>query len=183
MSARSPRRTFAASFVVTLAAAPACVTTPPPPPNNPPGPTEPIAAGPEVRDHRADPAGPTGPEVRDHRGDPGPTENPPPPPPPPPPDAPPTAGERRWVLQMHDGKCSTRANANCPKPEPGKPMRTCNPPAPQPYTCPTGMTDGTTLAIVQWAGASDCVIPPPPVSCPKGAMCNPPPPRKVACPR
>ena len=172
MSARSPRRTFAASFVVTLAAAPACVTTPPPPPpNNPPGPTEPVAGGPDVRDHRDEPADPAR----------RPVENPPAPSPPQ--DTPPPSSERRWVLEMHDGKCTTRANASCPPQEPGKPMRTCNPPAPQPYTCLAGMTEGASLSIVQWAGAKDCVIPPPQVNCPKGAMCNPPPPRPVACPR
>lgn len=84
---------------------------------------------------------------------------------------------------MHDGKCTTRAIATCPKPQPGKPMVTCNPPGPRDYACLPGMANGASLAIVQWAGASDCVIPPPPVSCPPKAMCNPPPPRKVTCPQ
>ena len=61
--------------------------------------------------------------------------------------------ERRWFLEMRDGKCTTRANISCPKPQPGKPMATCNPPGPRAYECLKGMTDGASMTIVQWAGA------------------------------
>ena len=180
MSARAPRRTFAASFVITVAAAPGCTTAPPRQETRPR--PDPVVE----RDHRDEVPTPV---ERDHRTEPDRVEpGPGNPPPPTPPvvvadDSPPAATEQRWVLEMHDGKCTTRVNVTCAKPEPGKPMRTCNPPAPRAYTCLTGMTEGASLQIVQWAGAKDCVIPPPTSHCPKGAMCNPPPPLKVACPQ
>lgn len=50
------------------------------------------------------------------------------------------------------------------------------------YTCPDGIADNASLTVTQLANQAECMILPGPMSCPKNASCNPPPPRKVACP-
>ena len=172
---RSPRRSFAAPFVVTLAAIPACTVTPAPPPRNPPTAT--------VVESR--------PQTATVVESPRPNENPPPPrdppiihgnPPPPVEEPIPTPPpEGRWLLTMSGGKCHTQASASCPQPKPGGPRIMCNPPAPHAYECPSGMTDGASVQIV--AAGAGCQIPPPATHCPPKAMCNPPPPRRVPCPQ
>jgi hypothetical protein len=174
MSARTLRRTFAAPFVVTLAAMPACgpkPLNPPEPHENPPPPaakpTEPVVAAP-------DPA-PAPSEPVDSKGS---------------PKKEPAQYERRWTVMRNmkqDAKpteCRAFIEVSCPKSEPGKPMPTCNPPPPIPYTCPDNFpTDkGATLKIVLRAGATECFVDHGPMNCPQGAKCNPPPPRKLACP-
>jgi len=79
-------------------------------------------------------------------------------------------------------ECSAVVAVDCPKPQPGKPMVTCNPPAPQPYTCPDGFADGDSLKLILRAGDTECYVDYGPMHCPKGARCNPPPPRKLPCP-
>jgi hypothetical protein len=170
MAARSPRRTFANPFVITLAT------------------ITPLSAGSVLAEPDAKPAPPTK------------TKNPPPPKPdpktppiqknPPPPKPEPklevSSYDRRWTVTKIKGKADCLANpeAKCPKVEPGKPVPTCNPPAPIKYACPSGMADGETLKIVMRAGATECFQERGPWGpCPPGRSCNPPPPRKLACPR
>lgn len=189
MSARQLRRTFATPFIVTLAgsaavATAACGPKPLPKHHNPPEP-------------HANPPAP---------GDPDPTTAPPPPPPPatpdtadsgPPPDSMPHKNppgptpvkepakyEQHWTVMKWKGKdeCQAMVDVNCPKPEKGKAVPTCNPPPPIAYACPDGFKEGDTLKIVLRVGATDCFVDNPPIKCPAGAKCNPPPPRKVACP-
>lgn len=166
MAARSPRRTFANPFVVTLAAiTPLAATTvfaepdtkPSPPSKNPPAPKPEAKPNPK-------------------------TVNPPPPKPVPKPE--PAKFERHWTVSKIKGKASCEADpdADCPKPEPGKPRHTCNPPPPIDYACPSGLADGETLKIVLRVGATECFQERAPTTCPPNAKCNPPPPRKLACP-
>ena len=161
MAARSPRKIFASSFVITVAAA-ACVESTPPPQG--PQPTPAPAPAP----------------------DPSPVvvTNPPPP-------GPSQAGgstqtynfDQRWTVFKRPNGCEAMAKVECPKPTtPGGPVPTCNPPPPMKVACPDGWDGQDALTIVQYANQSTCMIEPPAMNCPKGATCNPPPPRKVACP-
>jgi hypothetical protein len=174
MSVRTLRRSFAAPFVVTLATTacgPAKPLNPPGPHENPPPPTtkptEPVVAAPDPVDQ---PTPAPGLEPADKKE--------------------PAKYERKWTVMRNmkpDAKateCRAFVDANCPKGEPGKPMPTCNPPPPIPYTCPDGFsTDkGATLKIVLRAGATECFVDYGPMKCPEGAKCNPPPPRKLPCP-
>jgi hypothetical protein len=92
--------------------------------------------------------------------------------------------ETKWTVMKFKGQeqCSAMVNVNCPKPEPGKAVPTCNPPPPIKYACPDGFKDGDTLKIVLRVGFTECIVEREPIKCPKGALCNPPPPRKVPCP-
>jgi hypothetical protein len=160
---RSPRRTFAAPFVITssLAACTATVVERPPPSNPPPSNPPPTAVVVETPPHAE-------PVVINAN-------------PPPPEERPVVVEDRTWVVYMHDNKCTVGTHASCPKNEPGKPMHTCNPPPPRPYECPRGMANNEQLTIEQ--RGDSCMIPSPHVNCPAGAMCNPPPPRSVPCPK
>src|SRR5881394_4410208 len=109
---RSPRRSFAAPFVITMvgAAGSAGFTS-----CNPPRQTEPpISKNPP--DPGVDPA----------------TQ---------PPTTEPTQelaaeGERRWSIYKSGADCFAMAKTECPKPAtPGGPMPTCNPPPASKYTC------------------------------------------------
>lgn len=84
---------------------------------------------------------------------------------------------------MAKGSCKAYPRANCPKPEPGKPIPTCNPPPPIDYTCFDGMSEGDSIAIVLRQGAVHCVRNLPPPKCPPNVACNPPPPQLVECPK
>jgi hypothetical protein len=173
--ARSPRRTFANPFVVTLAAIPACYVESTPPPQQP-QPRPPVAQGPTQGP--AQPTQPATPEVV--------VANPPRPTPPP--TTPPPSGntatfDQYWYVTKSGASCTARAKVDCPKPaKKGDPVPTCNPPPPIAYACPPDMTEAS-LTIVQRAGSETCMVDHGPMSCPKGAMCNPPPPRAVACPK
>lgn len=179
MSVRQIRRTFAAPFIVTLGTAAACGPKPLPKHDhvNPPGP------------HSNPPAPDTQPATPDPTPAPV-TDKPivkndnPPPPEPPAPVREPAKFEQHWTVMKFKGKdeCSAMVDVQCPKPEKGKPVATCNPPPPIKYACPDNFKEGDTLKIVLRAGATDCFVDRPTASCPKGALCNPPPPRKVACP-
>ncbi len=175
MSARQLRRTFATPFIITLASSSLAT----------------VACGPK-------------PLPRTHDNPPGPHVNPPAPDPKPVPEpdlttpttgvpadqTPPTAVkepakyEQHWTVMKFKGKgdCSAMVDVNCPKPEKGKPVATCNPPPPIKYACPDGFKEGDTLKIVLRAGATECFVDRGPMTCPKGALCNPPPPRKLPCP-
>src|SRR5438105_7552674 len=97
---RTPRKSFATPFVVTLAAcsgssAPPTVVTPPP--MNPPPAT---AAG--------DPSAPAPEPASPVKGN------------PPAPKREPAAYEQRWYVQRSNSKCRATPHVDCPKPEPGK---------------------------------------------------------------
>jgi hypothetical protein len=161
MAARSPRKLFASSFVVTLAAIPACGS---PPPSQPPV-SEPAPA--QGSDHASPaPAGATGVIT-----------NPPPPQP-----APPSAN-RRWTIWKQQTGCVASVEIKCPLPQhEGDPAPTCNPPPPMSYACPADWDGKSQLVVVQYANTEGCVIEPPPMKCPPNTPCNPPPPRPVPCP-
>lgn len=173
MSARTPRRSFARSFVVTLAAVPACggggggAGSGPPMIGNPPAP---------------EPTVPTSP--------PEPTPAPTPDPTPTPAPGEPAQAKpgkapdysQHWIVTKNGATCLAQPRVECPKGVPGQPMPTCNPPPASAYTCPDGMGAGP-ITVVRYANTFDCVIEPPPTRCPEGVRCNPPPPRRVECPK
>ncbi len=183
MAVRQIRRVFATPFIITLAGSSlaACGPKPLPKHENPPGP------------HSNPPAPDTQPVTEQK---PPPTELLPPDPSKPiikrdnpPPEAPqavkePAKYEQRWTVMKFKGKdeCSAMVDVQCPKPEKGKVVPTCNPPPPIKYACPDDFKDGDTLKIILRVGATDCFVDRGPMTCPPNAKCNPPPPRKVACP-
>ena len=167
MAARSPRKLFASSFVVTVATLPACFTSSPPPPPAQPR-QEPVAAQPAP------------PRPVEHSV----VTNPPHPSPGGTAQTAQTyAFDQRWTVMKSGETCSAMADVECPKPsKPGGPVPTCNPPPPMKIECPAGWDGKNALAVVQYANTSECVIEPGPMKCPPNTKCNPPPPRKVACP-
>ncbi|MGE0397629.1 MAG: hypothetical protein AB7T06_12990 [Kofleriaceae bacterium] len=159
MSARAPRRSFATPFVLTLAAIPACTVQSAPPPQ---GPSPAPVAQNETRDHRGD-------EPR-HVNPPGPrpaTQQPPP-------DMTPVANPPRPVDQPAP---ATGTNDHVK----GTANTTSTTVA---QTAPTNAPD-TARGYRQWTvtrSGTKCqsMVK---VHCPDGAMCNPPPPAKYACPK
>jgi hypothetical protein len=203
MSSRTPRRAFAASFVITMAALPACrVQTvdhraaPPPPPadttggdtvdhrNDPPPP--PDNGGGDTVDHRNDGHADPNQDTVDHRGasadQTGGTADPTGPMRPGPVQADVPAGtELSWVLvKQGDGTCVAAVETHCAPGHPGS----CNPPAPRPYACPANLTitADRPIHIVKPAASTECILRIDAAPCHPGATCNPPPPRKAACP-
>lgn len=185
MAVRQIRRVFATPFIVTLAGSSLAACGPKPLPThdhvNPPGPhanPPPPDTKPVAEQVPAEPAPDTSrPVVKN--------DNPPPPEPVKEPAKEPATYEQRWTVMKFKGndECSAMVDVQCPKPEAGKPIVTCNPPPPIKYACPDGFKDGDTLKIVLRVGATDCFVDRAPISCPPNAKCNPPPPRKVACPQ
>ncbi len=192
MSARVVRRSFASPFVVTLVAAlpaAACYVQPNPrtggngaqvteseprPNGNSSGPTGDQVANPQPGDHSTTNAG---------------AEQAPPPNttvisnPPRPAVSPVAKQDTRWTITRSAGTCSASAKVTCPTAPAGQPAPMCNPPPPTAYVCgPTMTTDGVTN-IVKYTGRRDCQIEYPPMKCPAGAICNPPPPQRVDCPQ
>lgn len=165
MSARTPRRTFTRSFVVTLAAVPACAGSgtggPPPPayvePAEPGSSAGPVAPAPA-------PSAPTSPSE------------------PAQPQPKPSDSAERWVITKSGAMCLAYPQVECPKAPPGQPVPPCNPPPARAYTCPDGMTEPS-ITVVKYANTSVCEIEPKPVQCPPKAACDHPPPRPVACPK
>jgi hypothetical protein len=180
MSARAPRRRFASPFVVTLAAAgsAACTNPPrpepptsnPPPPGQPeePEPTPTPTPEPTVQPPTTEPttAAPGAPAPVDAKRE-------------------PAKFEMRWTVSKLKGQadCQAFLDPNCPKPEKGKPVPTCNPPPPTKYACPADFADGQSMKIILRVGATECFEQQPAMRCPENAKCNPPPPRKVECPK
>lgn len=196
MAARSVRRSFASPFVITLAAAlpaAACYVQPGPQRSggsgthatgggqstgtpdepghvNPPRPKQPPMEnmpGTNAGAEQAPPAGNT--TVIANPPRPGPV--------------PVAKQDRRWTVTRASGACSAYVSSTCPKPPPGQPAPSCNPPPAMAYTCPATMADNSMIAVVQFAGQNTCQVEHPPIKCPAGAICNPPPPQKVACPQ
>jgi hypothetical protein len=176
MSARTPRRTFAHPFVVTLAAVPACTSPRPPHQNPPPPPTPTEPASPDTA--QTPPTAPTAPTTPDPAS----------PPPAPAPGAPaqgkakPPDYTQRWYVTKNGATCLATPHLECPTAPPGQPAPTCNPPPPSAYRCPDGVTDAS-FTVVRYANTVQCVIQPPPPKCPPNAACNPPRPRPVECPK
>ena len=187
MAARLVRRTFATPFVVTLAALPAaCVVQPasapsayPTPATASPGTTAPGPSRPGVVETQPATGQPT---VVSNPPRPG-VEPAPPAPPAPPKTAPAPTYERHWTVSNYNNTCSAFEPVDCPKPVAGKPVATCNPPPPRPYTCTPEITASTPLKIVQHVGQTACFVEQGPMQCPPNMMCNPPPPRRVDCPQ
>lgn len=170
MSAKTPRRTFAAPLVVTLALpiAGACIVTsgkPPPPPStgnptatqvNPPR----TNTGPKTA---PDPNTSTSTTVQETN--PGqPTQQ---------------AELRTWhVFQSSSDKsCYATQKAECP-PKPA----TCNPPPPiKLASCPSGLEMPQGLTIRE-DSANSCAVYYPMPECPANMSCNPPRPQTIACP-
>lgn len=182
MAARIVRRSFASPFVITLAAAvpaAACYVQPGPQRSGGNG-AQVTGTGEQVPvqqppDHNSTNAGVEQQPVGNTTA----ISNPPRPAP-----APIAKQETRWTVTRANGTCSAFAKVACPAPPAGQPAPSCNPPPPQPYACGVQLrTDGQTMAIVQFAGQSECQIEQPPMKCPPNAMCNPPPPQKVDCPK
>lgn len=199
MAARSPRRTFAAPFVVTLAAVPACYvdsTTPPPrqpqpvvsaPQPEPDTGGETVMANPPRPTPAPEPTPATTPPTKAGGGAVVQTGGTATTPASPAPSAPPTATtypfDQRWTVTKSGTGCLAYAQVDCPKPaKKGDPVPTCNPPPPMAIACPDGVTASASVTVVQYANQSECMVEPAPVKCPPNVMCNPPPPRKVACP-
>jgi hypothetical protein len=184
MSAKTPRRSFAAPLVVTLAfpisavAAGGCLvksgSTPPP-------------AGPRTTDHRSgtdaggEPAGHVNPP-RASYPEPGSSTAP---------STDPTPGTvqqttptqqaslREWHVFQNasDKNCYAVQDADCPK------GATCNPPPPDRLErCPTGLQMPQGLTIRE-DSANSCAIYYPMPDCPSGVSCNPPRPQTISCPK
>jgi hypothetical protein len=147
MSARSPRRTFANPFVLTLAALPvaACTVQTAPPPQGPTTTTTTANTN----------------TAQVGMGAPGAD----------------SSNDLKWNVTRRGTTCDAYAQVSCPK------GMMCNPPPPQKYTCPPQLADGGSMSIIQRTGMGDCYVDFGEVKCPPNATCNPPRPEKVACPK
>ncbi len=159
MAARTPRRSFATPFVVTLAVAPACYVQP--------APQQPTSGGPTATTPTQQPDGkPPTVMVNPLR-----------------PQA--TTPNAKWRVykDASQNACFSQPIVTCP------PNTACNPPRPVAYACPDqntyALTPGMENAITVMADAEGmrCEIDWGPQSCPPGASCNPPPPVAMTCPR
>lgn len=181
MSAKTPRRTFAAPLVVTLAlpVAGACVVTS--------GKTAPPPGG-NTTDHRTgggDTAvNPPTPHVNPPRTAPDPNTAP---------NTDPSSNTvqqtdpatptqqaelRTWHVYKQGGSsdCYAVQNVSCPK------GATCNPPPPTKLErCPSGLEMPQGLTIRE-DSANSCAIYYPMPECPKDMSCNPPRPQTITCP-
>jgi hypothetical protein len=174
MPAFRPRRSFARPLVVTLAVVPACAATSTPQPVQP-APAAPAAApapvpAPAPATPAPAPASPAPVVVN---------------PPPPAAAASAPAEGTRWLVARDGASCTARIETACgptaTSPREHGHGRHCNPPPPAPYACPTGIGLVYPLTVVAMNGG--CVVEPPPIHCPTGAICNPPRPRPVPCPK
>jgi hypothetical protein len=167
MAARTPRRSFATPFVVTLAAAPACYVQSSPGPTQPapqqPPPTQTTQAQPDQQPpptvmvnpprptpDTAAPAQPTQPATTQTSGD-------------------------KWTIFQTPNGCQAAVKTECPK------GVMCNPPPPIAYACPANTT--LPLTLVSYDGGQTCSAEVQAVKCPEGAICNPPRPRSYPCPK
>jgi outer membrane biosynthesis protein TonB len=188
MASRTPRRSFATPFVVTLVAVPACYVQSAPPPSTgpqpPPAQTAEPAQPPPPATQPTDPqTPPTRPPVIVNPPRPTPTPQPAPTPPPqpqpqptPPPQPTQTAQQQWTVFKGKDG-CLAAIKVEC------QPNATCNPPPPFKYACPEKLSVDKPITLTSSDGGATCFYYAPMPACPKGAMCNPPPPRQLACPK
>ena len=179
MAARSPRRSFAAPFVLVSFAA--CHHEPPYEPihDNPPAPRSDAA----IAGSAATPVTP-GVGGSDNSPPPAPvprhTVNPPRPHVLPPADSEPPG--RHWTVSKLNGTCEAFDAGACGHVPPGQPIPPCNPPPPIPYACLPQVTEHGFVKIVQPPDGTVCMIEPEAMHCPPGTMCNPPRPQEVPCP-
>lgn len=159
MAARTPRRSFATPFVVTLAAAPACYVQSSPQPQGP-GPQQPPPSQTAPADPQ--PQGP-GPVVIN----------------PPMPQSPPLAApaNQKWTVYKANDGCMAAVKVDCP------PKAICNPPPPFKYECPQNVSLDKAITVASNADGSACFVEYEPVTCPPNVACNPPRPTPVACPK
>ena len=71
----------------------------------------------------------------------------------------------KWTVTKAAGQ-RRRTASTCPKPPPGEPMPTCNPPPPMAYACPDGDDRNQTLTVVQLAAEHCQIEQTPPMKCP-----------------
>ena len=170
MAARTPRRSFATPFVVTLAAVPACyVQSGPSQPQPPPQTAQPAEPPPSTNQ-------PPPPVVVNP---PRPAEPPPTQPSTPaPPTPPPTQGsqEQKWTVYKAKDGCMAAIKVEC------QPKATCNPPPPFKYTCPENVSLEKPVTVATYDGNS-CFVEFEMPKCPPGVACNPPRPQPVTCPK
>jgi hypothetical protein len=88
-----------------------------------------------------------------------------------------------WAVAKAGATCQATLRIECPKPEPGKPAMTCNPPPPVDYACPAGWDGKTQIFVSQYAGSTECLIEGPPTNCKPNEKCRKPPSQKVPCPK
>lgn len=180
MSAKLPRRSFAAPLVVTLAM-PACFvsTGKAPPPSH--GTSSDAPANDEPRAHvnpprpvehpgHAEPAQPKDPQPGNDTAQQTQQQTPPP-----------AARTRTWTVYVQaSGKsqeCFAAYDVECPPKG-----ATCNPPPPiKLASCPSGITAAKPYKIREDAPDS-CALYYPMPDCPAGVACNPPRPQTVSCP-
>jgi hypothetical protein len=172
MAARTPRRSFATPFVITLAAAPACYVQSTPP-----------AAGPSTTTTSAPPptTPTTMPDQPPAQGPAGPTQGPGPvvvnPPMPQSPPASTTPGNTKWTVYKTADGCMAAYKVEC------QPKATCNPPPPFKYACPPNVSLDSPITVASNADGSACFVDYGPTSCPPNTACNPPRPTPVSCPK
>ena len=186
MAARTPRRSFAAPFVVTLAAVPACYVQSSPGPSGPPPqppPTQTAEPQPQPQQPPVIVANPPPPQqpTTDPSIPPGPVRPPSTPPRPDPrPTKPPVqTTDAYWtVYKAQDGSgCMAAIKVEC------QPKATCNPPPPFKYACPENVTLDKPVTVVSQDGGATCFVQYDMPKCPPGVACNPPRPQPVACPK
>jgi hypothetical protein len=164
MAARTPRRSFASPFVVTLATAPACFvssSTPPSQPISQTAPGQPVSSDPQP----ATPPPSDSPIII--ANPPHPTSTPSPSEPAPPPEP------RQWTVFQTATGCEAAIDAPCPV------GAICNPPRPTAYACPHGVK----LPAKVFTSGDGCAIEHAAPPCPEHKVCGPPPKQKVPCPR
>ena len=167
MAARTPRRSFATPFVITLAAAPACYVQSTPPQTGPT--TTTTSSAPPTNTQTPDQPPTQGAPTQG----PGPTViNPPMPQSQP--AAPPNT---KWTVYKAADGCMAAFKVEC------QPKATCNPPPPFKYECPQNVSLEKSITVASNADGSACFVDYGPVSCPPNTACNPPRPTPVACPR
>lgn len=187
MAARTPRRSFAAPFVITLAAVPACYVQTAPPPNQPPPPppqTEPQSPPPQQPQGPVTVTNPPRPTPPPQQPDPPPPRPPQPQPRPPQPQPQPTTppvttphGDMAWTVFKNADGCMAAIKVEC------QPKATCNPPPPFKIACPADVNLDKPVTVVSQDGGSTCMVQFPMPTCPPGTACNPPRPRRVECPK
>jgi hypothetical protein len=181
MAARTPRRSFAAPFVVTLAAVPACYVQsspgpsgpPPPPPTTQTAEPEPTEQPPVIV------ANPPPPQQPASQPSTPPPQQPPVRPDPRPSKPPVQTTDSYWtVYKSHDGSgCMAAIKVEC------HPKATCNPPPPFKYACPDDVSLDKPLTVVSQDGGATCFVQFEMPKCPPGVACNPPRPKPVTCPK
>src|SRR5687768_13564858 len=141
MAARTPRRSFATPFVVTLAAAPACYVQSGPPPQGPPPQPQPTQTA-QPQPEQARPPVIVSPPMPTQ-----PTTEPSTPPAPPPTQQ---NQSQKWTVYKAQtgGGCMAAFKVEC------QPKATCNPPPPFKYECPPNVSLEKPITVATYDGTS-----------------------------